>query len=425
VTVRLGATYDVRGSGGTVIKGGIGRYLEGAGVIGNYANTNPTLRMPQTTSVFGTSGITRAWVDENRNFVPDCDLLNPLAQDLRPSGGDRCGVMSNTDFGQPILTNNFDPSILRGWGVRPSDWHLSLTLQRQIGRRSMVDVTFTRRWAGGFFVADNLALQPADLTPYSLVAPIDPRLPNGGGYEISGLYDVVPEKAGQVDNFVTDAQRYGDWRQSFNGLDVTTQIRAGSSLVVVGGLSLGQSVADNCGVRTQLPELATTTTGTSPFGPGLAGSAVTLVSPYCRVRYGVLPQIRGLAWYLVPKVKLELGATVQSKPGALLAANYAATNADVAPSLKRELSGSAANVTVNLIEPGTMYGDRLNQLDVRFARTLAIGSTRTRIALDVYNALNSGAVLTYNQTFVPGGPWLQPLTILTPRFFRFTAEVSF
>ena len=29
----------------------LGKYLEGAGVSGNYANTNPTLRMPQTTSV--------------------------------------------------------------------------------------------------------------------------------------------------------------------------------------------------------------------------------------------------------------------------------------------------------------------------------------------------------------------------------------
>ena len=47
------------------------------------------------------------------------------------------------------------------------------------------------------------------------------------------------------------------------------------------------------------------------------------------------------------------------------------------------------------------------------------------IALDVYNALNSSAVLTYNNAFVPGGTWLQPLTILTPRFFRLTAEIGF
>ena len=52
------------------------------------------------------------------------------------------------------------------------------------------------------------------------------------------------------------------------------------------------------------------------------------------------------------------------------------------------------------------------------------GRSRTLIALDLYNVLNSSAVLTYNNTFVPGGPWLQPLTILTPRFFKITAEIE-
>ena len=46
--------------------------------------------------------------------------------------------------------------------------------------------------------------------------------------------------------------------------------------------------------------------------------------------------------------------------------------------------------------------------------------------LDIfYNALNSSPVLTYNNAFVPGGTWLQPLTILTPRFLRTTTEIKF
>ena len=109
----------------------------------------------------------------------------------------------------------------------------------------------------------------------------------------------------------------------------------------------------------------------------------------------------------------------------MLAANYAAPNSAVAPSLGRDLSGNAANVTVNLVAPGTMYGDRINQLDLRVAKTLRYRRSRTLIALDIYNALNSSAVLTYNNTFVPGGPWLQPLTILTPRFLKITAEIDF
>jgi hypothetical protein len=424
ISPRFGAVYDLAGTGRTVIKMSLGKYLEGAGVSGIYANTNPTLRMPQTTPAFGTAGVTRAWTDANRNFVPDCDLLNPNAQDLRTSGGDACGVLSNVSFGRNVLTNAFDPRVLEGWGVRPSDWNLAVSLQRQIGARSAVDVTYSRRWYRGFTVADNLALAPSDLTPFSIVAPGDPRLPGGGGYVISGLYDVVPERAGQVDNLVTDSTRYGKWSHYFNGLDVTINARVGRDLTLAGGMSTGQTVADNCDVRAHLPELATTTTGTSAFGGGLTGSAVTTLSPYCHVAYGVATQVRGLSSFVIPRLDVLLAATFQSKPGALIAANYAVPNSAVAASLGRSLSGNAPNVTVNLVAPGSLYGDRINQLDLRVAKTLRFGRSRMLLAVDTYNVLNSSAVLTYNNTFVPDGPWLQPQTLLTSRFFRITAELD-
>jgi hypothetical protein len=425
VTPRMGLAYDLFGTGKTALKLSLGKYLEGVGVSGNYANTNPTLRMPQTTSVFGTAGVTRAWADANRNFVPDCDLLNPAAQDLRDRGGDLCGVLSNTSFGRNLLTNTFDPDILDGWGVRPSDWQLVVSIQQALRSRASLDVTYTRRWYSGFFVVDNLSLQPSDLTPFSVVAPLDPRLPGGGGYVVSGLYDVVPGKSGQVDNFVSDSIKYGSWYQYFNGLDVGVGVRGVKGFTLVAGTSTGQTVADNCEVRGRLPELATTTTGTSAFGPGLAGSAVTPLSPYCRVAFGILTQIRGFASYAVPKADLQLSAAFQSKPGPMLAANYAVPNSIAAQSLGRNLSGNAPNVTVNLVAPGTMYGDRINQIDFRVAKTLEYRRLQTHVAVDVYNVLNSSAVLAYNSTFVPGGPWLQPLTILTPRFLKITAEVEF
>jgi len=423
-TPRIGVAYDLFGTGRTVLKTSIGKYLEGAGVSGNYANSNPTLRMPQTTSAFGTAGVTRAWTDANHNWVPDCDLLDPAAQDRRASGSDLCGVMSNTNFGQNILTNNFDASILEGWGVRPSDWNLGVSVQQQIGPRASVDVTYIRRAYRGYSVADNQALQPSDLTPFSIVAPLDSRLPDGGGYVVSGLFDVVPEKAGQVNNLVADSGRYGEWYQYFNGVDITIHARIGRDLTLIGGASTGQTVADNCDVRARVPELATTTTGTSAFGAGLMTSAVTTANPYCHVAYGVLTQVRGLSSYVIPKIDVQIAATFQSKPGALLAANYAVPNALVVPSLGRSLSGNASNVTVNLIEPGAMYGDRVNELDFSVAKVLKYGRSRTRIALEAYNLLNSSAVLTYNNTFVPGGTWLQPLTVLTPRFFKITAEIE-
>ena len=93
------------------------------------------------------------------------------------------------------------------------------------------------------------------------------------------------------------------------------------------------------------------------------------------------------------------------------------------PSLGRNLS--SGNVTVNLVAPGTMYGDRINQLDLRVAKIVKYRQTRTQIALEIYNTLNSSAVLAYDNTFVPGGAWLQPMTIVTPRFLKLAAEIDF
>ena len=47
------------------------------------------------------------------------------------------------------------------------------------------------------------------------------------------------------------------------------------------------------------------------------------------------------------------------------------------------------------------------------------------VGLDLYNALNSSAILTYNNAFVPGGPWLQPNSVLTARLARLSAEFTF
>jgi hypothetical protein len=281
-----------------------------------------------------------------------------------------------------------------------------------------VEVAYNRRSFRGFTVQDNTLAAVGDYTPYSIVAPQDSRLPGGGGYTVNGLFDVVPSLAGQILNTVTDSSKYGKTSQVFNGVDITVNARQGG-LTFQGGTSTGQTTSDFCDVRANLPELV------QNIGAGLQTSAVSTVSPYCRVSSGFLTQFRSLASYVIPKVDVQVSGVFQSKPGPALLANYVVPGPVAAAALGRPLAGNAPNVTVNLIEPGTLYGNRINQLDLRLAKLLRFNGTRTMIGIDLYNALNTDAILTYNNTFVPGGTWLQPLTVVTARMIRFSAEFTF
>jgi hypothetical protein len=126
---------------------------------------------------------------------------------------------------------------------------------------------------------------------------------------------------------------------------------------------------------------------------------------------------------------VQVSGVFQSKPGPALLANLAVAPGQFGSTLGRNFTG-VPNVTVNLIEPGTLYGNRINQLDLRLAKLLRFNGTKTMVGVDMYNALNAAAILTYNNTYVAPtatapSTWLQPLTVLTARMIRFSAEFTF
>ena len=168
LTPRLGIAYDVFGNAKTAVKFNIGKYLEASSNgVGFYSTTNPINRLTTT------SGI-RTWSDVNGNFIPDCDLFNM-------SPNQECG-QGNTVFGKEVFASNVDPSAMGGWGVRPSDWGITASVQQEVLPRVSVEVGYTRRWLQHFVVTDNLVVTAADFGQFSVMAPSDSRLPGGGGY---------------------------------------------------------------------------------------------------------------------------------------------------------------------------------------------------------------------------------------------------
>jgi hypothetical protein len=403
---RGGVAFDVFGTGKTSVKLNFGRYLEAAQNGGLFIAANPTGRLSTTT--------TRAWTDANRNYLADCDLMNPANQDLRATGGDLCGPNANANFGTQVFESTLDPALVSGWGVRAGDWQWGASVQHEVLPRVAVEVGYQRRWLVNSTVIDNRTRGPEDHTEFGVNVPVDGRLPDGGGGVLGGLYNVTPIAATRLnDNYTTLDSNYGGWAQVANSLNLNVTARMKNGLILQGGFNTGVSGNDYCDVRRAIPEW-TVLLAQSP------------TNPWCDTSSGWVTRATALGSYTIPKIDVQVAGTLRSDQGAPLAANWTAPNSATV-GLNRPFAGiGGQTITVNLIEPGTLYGDRVTQIDMRFAKILRFGRTRTTVGLDVYNIANSAAILTYNQTFVPTtDTWLRPNSVLQARFMKLSAQMDF
>lgn len=393
ITWRTGWAYDVRGDGKTAVRVSLNKYLAGQALGGLGSDTNPIGRLVNTT--------TRAWTDGNRNFVPDCNLISPDANG-------ECGPMANRAFGTQTPSEVRDLDLRSGWGKRGFNWEFSTGVQREILPRVSVDVAYYRRWYGNFAATDDLNLSPADFNEFSITAPQDARLPDGGGYTITGLFDRTPAAFGRpVNNKTTLSKNYGKQIEHWNGFDVSAQARLRDGVLLQGGVSSGKTTTDNCEILAALPEMAPLATS-----PG-----------YCHVETPMLTQVKVFGSYVVPRVDVQLAATFQSIPSSVaLAANLNVPTAVVAQSLGRPLSGGVANATVNIVAPGVLYGERINQVDLRVGKIVRFGARRATFSLDLFNLTNGDTVTATNNNYAT--LW-RPTSILQARFAKLSVSLDF
>jgi hypothetical protein len=415
INPRLGVAYDLFGTGKTAVKANIGRYVEA--VTTGYSDiVNPI--------VSAVNSATRTWRDTNGDFYPDCDLKSVAANG-------ECGALSNVNFGRGLITTAFDPDVLAGWGKRPYDWEVQTGVQHELRPGLSLSATYTRHWWGNFLVTKNLLVSPAAYSPFYITVPADSRLPDSG-QRLGPFYDINPDKFGQVNNLITFAQKYGNKTDVYNGVDVAVNVRLPRGILVQGGFNTGREAVNNCDVVGKVDNAGGGVTDVNhSSGAGnsapLISNITGVASPsplYCDARPPFQTQMKLLGSYPLPW-GLAAAATFQSIPGPQITATYTVPNAVVAPSLGRNLAaGPNATATVQLIAPGAMYNDRLNQLDARLTRMFRLAAgRRVQGQLDFYNLFNVGPALGQNNTY--GTAWLTPTVIPIGRMVKIGAQFDF
>jgi hypothetical protein len=396
LTYRTGFSYDVFGNGRTAIKLAANKYLLGQTLNGLGSAKNPISSLVNST--------TRSWNDANRNFVPDCDLV-------APAGNGECGPLANANFGTSVPGATYDPDLLGGFGNRSSNWEFSAGVQHELMPRVSVDVGYFRRIWQNFQVTDDLALSPSDFQTFSMTVPRDPRLPDGGGYTLEGVRNLVPSAFGRpTQNFNTLSDKYGKQIEHWDGFDITVNARLQNGLTMQAGTSTGKTTEDDCEVVAKLPEL-NSGNNQRPLG-------------FCHRETPFQTQFKGYAVYTIPTIEVQVSGTVRSTPGSAINANFTATNAFLAANstLGRPLSGNANNISIALLSPNTTFLDRRNEIDFRIGKILRFGRVRSVVSLDVYNALNSDALLSVNQSFAS---WQAPTEILNARLMKVSFNLDF
>jgi hypothetical protein len=208
--------------------------------------------------------------------------------------------------------------------------------------------------------------------------------------------------------------------EHWNGVDVNITARLRQGFIAQGGFSTGRTSSDNCEIVAKLPEVGFESANFfSPF------FFTTMPTQFCK-RDGIfLTQVKGLAAYTIPKADVQVSATFQSLPGVPIEAR---DNLPFYPGVGGlQALGFASNF--HIVEPGTQYGERLNQVDLRVGKILKAGRTRTSINFDIYNLFNTDTITGQNNGYfpVPGGQavWQVPNLILQARFLKIGAQIDF
>jgi hypothetical protein len=375
--VRFAIAYDLFGTGKTAIKANVGKYV--ASQAAGFAQT-----------FNGMSGVTQTvgWTDLSRNGTIFDAAGNIEVNEV---------AARTANYGQ--VTSRPDPALARG-----NNWEYSAVLQHELLPRVSVTAGYYRRDFYNLQVNDNQTVALTDWSaPFTISTPTDTRLPLSG--QPIPLYTLNTNKANvATDTLVTYSTAN---KTTYNGIEFTTNVRR-DKWIVFGGITTDKRTTITCD--------GDTTASTARDTPNGAR--------FCDAVQPFRTTLKASAAYSFP-YDINLSGSFTSIPGPSVNANYTVTSTIAG----RPILGSptATSIVVNLVQPGTVFLDYQNRLDLRVGKTFKLDRSKIQGFMDVFNVFNSGTALTVNQTYAASGTnlWMSPATIMDGRYLRFGMQLNF
>ena len=378
---RFGGADDLFGDGQTAVKASVGRYVanEAIGFTDPFNLGSPTGQIDY-----------RLWTDLNK----DGTVLN---KDGTPQLNE-IAASFNPNFGKPTPSNHLDPDLQRG-----KNWEYSAGVERQLMAGWSVSGSWYRRRYYDFTMVDNRNISAAaDYVPRTFTAPLDARLPNGGG-ETFTIYQLRPGLTSILGGNNLYTQAPTDWR-TWNGFEVIANGNLWRGGFMTASWTAGKSKQSLCdSAKLDSPNGLRFCDRQTPYRhQAKLSGAVPL--PFDTMISGLFQIFQGN----------QVGATYQ------VGAN----------DLGGPLNLSGGTLNVQLIEPGTRFYDATTDLQLRFSKTFTMSSrVKSNVYINTSNIFNKAAITGRNEFFggnrVIGNEYQRPVTVQQGRAMSFGVRTDF
>jgi hypothetical protein len=393
---RFAVSYDLLGNAKTALKFSVNKYQLSA-TNGVAASLNPMRLQSSTVN----------WTDVNGDDIaqgsPGCvyqtagceinfaqlpstfGLIAPGCTTIYSPGSTPCG------------TDQVDPGI-----ERDNEIAYTVGIQHELFPRIAVSANWFYTRFYNLSLSNNLLQSPADYTAVQVASPVDGS--------VVTIYNVSAAKQSQVRNLNGSSPSARRWNHDFE-LGFNARLPHGASLF--GGMATDRTISVQCDAtdnpnrliycdqrQSDIPwNTQFKVAGTVPLPWGLQAGASFTTYKY------IYPG--GIVWQITRTTRYPADCLGPCTPTGLVNPNQ-----------------TVSQFNVPLGSPGTVFSDRIKQLDVTVGKWVTVGKVRFQPEFSLFNAFNNRAAYTVRSMNYLTSSFMQPSLVLQPRLARLGVQMK-